>query len=117
MSEKSPAEKAEILGRRLRLVLLLNLVYASLPLLWWEQLSQFLMDPVRWATWTSLGPNPGILEYPYAMLWGLPLAGFAIGWLLQLGGSRRTALWIESFPPLYLTTLLASFYIIPNIMF
>jgi hypothetical protein len=99
------------LHQRLGLALLVDVLFAGAMLLWWGRLSWVLMDPVRWATWVNVGPNPDLFEYPFVVLWGLPLAGVGLAWVVKLGGAMRWAVWIASFPPLYFGAIAMCFYV------
>jgi hypothetical protein len=82
----------------------------------WSDVPYFLSEPVRWATWATLRPQSDLFEFPFVMLWGLPLAAMVIAWPLRQGGSARLAIWVATFPILYLGTLVACFYVIPTFM-
>lgn len=116
MSEGNTSDEIAAIERRLSLMLVINVALSAAMLLWWHDLSRYLADPIRWATWENIGPNTGTFEYPFVMLWVLPLVAFGIAWTLRMAGSRRKALWIASFPVFYLGTLVACFYIAPRLM-
>jgi hypothetical protein len=109
-------EKAASLERRLRLLLLVNAVFVALSLFWWKELASLMAHPLQWATWQHVSPRAGILEYPVVLLWALPLVGCAAAWVMKKGNQTQLALWMASFPLLYIATLVACFHIIPKLM-
>lgn len=116
MSEDYPRISQGHLDRRIRAVAMLNVGFSAAMMWLWSDIPHSLADPVRWATWAPLRPHPGLLEFPFVLLWGLPMAGTALAWLLRQGGSKRLALWVVSFPLLYLGILLACFHVVPQLM-
>ncbi|MEQ1612560.1 MAG: hypothetical protein ABL904_07385 [Hyphomicrobiaceae bacterium] len=116
MSEaRLQARKAHI-DRRMRAVAILNVAFSALMLGLWSNVPRILAEPVRWATWAPLGAHPDLFEFPFVMLWGLPLAGIAVAWPIRQGGSSRLAIWVASFPMLYIGTLIGGFYVIPGLL-
>ena len=116
MSEAILEARKAHLDRRMRVVAMLNIVFSALMLGLWSDIPSTIAEPVRWATWTPLRAHPDLLEFPFVMLWGLPLAGVALAWPLRQGGSSRLALWVASFPMLYLGILIGCFYVVPQLM-
>jgi hypothetical protein len=100
----------------LRRLLLLNAWFVVLSLFWWKELAVFMADPLQWATWQHVSPRAGILEYPVVLLWALPLTGSAAAWVMKKGNQTQLALWMASFPLLYISTLIACFHVIPKLM-
>jgi Sec-independent protein secretion pathway component TatC len=116
MRAESEAEKQENLGRRLLLISIFNVGFVTFALLWWKDLAQIVSAPLQWATWQSVSPRPSVFEYPIILLWTLPIAGTALAWLLKQGGQMRLALWLSSFPLIYIGSLIAGFHLIPALM-
>lgn len=80
---------------------LLNVAFAGANIFLWSVMALYLADPISWATWTSLGSvahRPDLLEYPYVMLWGLPLLGSGVGMLNNFLGFHRLANVAAAFP-------------------
>jgi hypothetical protein len=80
---------------------LLNIMFAAANVFLWSVLAMVMADPIAWATWHSLGSvnrRPDLFEYPFILLWGLPLLGSGVGALNNLLGFPRLAKVSASFP-------------------
>ena len=94
----------------------LNVAFAAAIVSAWTYLSYFLADPIGWATWAPLSRhgNPGLLDYPFMVLWGMPLAGVAIAYCarrLMMHGLITTALIL---PILTLGIIIGWYYLAPT---
>ena len=105
---------ADQTARRISAVMLLNVLFSGLILFWWSEIELVLGAPLRWATWSTVTARPELLEYPFVLVWGLPLLGVAAAWLLRVAGSLRPAMWVALFPLAYIGTLVACFYVVPH---
>ena len=80
---------------------LCNAVFALANVFFWSSLAVVLADPISWSTWSSMGGSarqPELLEYPFVVLWALPLAGSAIAALYSFLGFGRMARVAAMFP-------------------
>lgn len=78
-----------------------NLAFAVLNIFLWSVVALVLADPISWATWSPLGAvgqRPDLLEYPFVLLWALPLAGSAVAALNSFLGFKRMAKVAAMFP-------------------
>jgi hypothetical protein len=101
---------------RRRLILLLvaiNTGFGLATLFWWTMMSLIVAEPIKWATWTGISSHPDFFEYPFNMLWMLPLGGAAASWVLFKNGNRKHALWFGLFPVVFLGLVIGWFYLTP----
>lgn len=113
MPEHNATNLSSKLDTHLRLMLLANVTFATVVVFGWSYLADTFDGPIQWATWTPIGRNPQLLDYPFVLLWLLPLIGIGVAWLLQSTGARRLAMASSAFPLLYLATLVACFHAAP----
>lgn len=80
-------EPKAVLGRRLIVIqamIYANIALATLMVFAWPQVGWFVTEPLAWATWHPFhrsGFGVDIFEYPFILLWLLPLAGATISWM------------------------------------
>ena len=104
--------------QRERVALLLqivNLSFAAVMVSAWTYISYIIADPIAWATWVPLSrhANPGLFDYPFSLLWGLPVGGVVAGFCarrLTMPKLMITALWM---PLLVLGMIFGWFYLTP----
>jgi hypothetical protein len=101
-------------SRFLNLLVLINALFVAGVLLWWHWMSIVMSEPVRWATWQAMGPRPSILEYPFALLWGLPVVAVGCAWFAKNFGNMRMACGLAFFPVFYLGMIVGWFYLAPQ---
>ena len=80
---------------------LCNAAFALANVFFWSTLAIVLADPISWSTWSSVGGGarqPELLEYPFVLLWALPLAGSAIAALYSFLGFSQMARAAAMFP-------------------
>jgi hypothetical protein len=85
----------------LTVLVTLNLSFAFATIFLWSALAHFLADPISWATWTNIGTvssRPYLFEYPYVLIWGLPVLGTAMASINQTLGFRKLAKLVAVFP-------------------
>lgn len=78
-----------------------NVVFAAANVFYWSSLAMILADPIAWATWSSLGSishRPELGDYPFVLLWTLPLLGSGIAAINHVLGFRRMARVAALFP-------------------
>jgi hypothetical protein len=101
-------------SRFLSALVAINGLFVAGVLLWWHWMSIVMSEPVRWATWHSMGPRPSILDYPFALLWALPLAAVSASWFARKFGNMRMACGFAFFPVFYLSLIVGWFYLAPQ---
>jgi hypothetical protein len=100
-------------SRSLVYLMAANATFAASSASWCTFIAEFVADPIRWATWYGLGSRPELFEYPFVVLWLLPVGGICGGWLAEKGHNRRLACFFALFPPLFLGLLFGWYYLLP----
>ena len=105
-------------GRRsdpipLIIVQALNLAFAAACIFMWAMLSFFIEDPIRWATSTGIGSRPELLDYPFVLLWLLPVVGACAAWVAQQAKRMKLAYFLAGYPLAYLGLMVAWYYLAP----
>ena len=76
-------------------LMLVNVIVAMTVLFAWTAISLYIVEPIAWATWMPVRRGTSfeeLFEYPFVMLWLMPLAGNAGAWLGLKFGRRNFAL-------------------------
>lgn len=90
-----------------------NLLFAGGCIFLWALMSLFLAAPMRWATAQGLGPRPELLDYPFVLLWLLPVAGACGAWIAQNEQRPKLACLLAAFPLLVFALVAGWFYLAP----
>lgn len=102
-------------GNRLaRAMLFVNGAIAAAMAFYWSGFSAVVSEPYRWAMRDGVSLNPSWLEYPYLMLWLVPLLCAFGGWLAIKGQKFTIANIIGCYPVMTLSIMLGWFYLVPN---
>lgn len=97
-------------------LMLANAVVAMTVLFAWTAVSLYIVEPIAWATWMPVrrGTNfDDLFEYPFVMLWFLPMAGIAIAWLALKAGRKRIALSGVALPLALLSLIFGWYHLAP----
>jgi hypothetical protein len=100
-------------SRFLIALMAINVGFALGVLLWWHWMSVIVSEPMRWATWQALGPRPSLLDYPFVILWGMPVSAIGGAWFARQFGNMRLACGFAFFPVFYLSLIIGWFYLTP----
>jgi hypothetical protein len=95
------------------LMMLVNAVIAMTVLFAWTAISLYIVEPIAWATWMPVRRGTSfeeLFEYPFVLLWLMPLGGVAGAWLGLKFGRRTFALTCAILPVLLLALIFAWFY-------
>jgi hypothetical protein len=90
-----------------------NALFAAAVVLYWTGVSLVLEEPFRWATGEGVSPSPQLLEYPYLLLWIVPLGAATIGWLSIKGEMPALGRFVGIYPLLFLCLMVGWFYFTP----
>lgn len=101
-------------NRVLLVLFVVNATFAATTLFWWTFMSLFVAAPIQWATWRGVGARPDLFDYPFIVLWLLPAAGVACGWIARRAGYGRIACWLAFFPVVLLGLVFGWFYLTPT---
>ena len=91
----------------------LNIGFGASCILFWPTLSEFLADALQWATWHGVQRRPDLFDYPFVLLWMLPLAGIATAWFAEKSGNVRLARTIASMPIVLLAVVFGWYHFAP----
>ena len=113
MGSESTSAKEDELDRRLYVVSALNVCFVGLTLSTWSILFPLVAGPLRWGTGQIVPSNPEALDYPYAVLWILPVAATLAAFVLRREGQRPLAVLVAAAPLLFLVILIVVFNVVP----
>lgn len=100
-------------SRFLVVLMAINAGFVLAVMLWWHWMAVVMSEPVRWATWQALGPRPAMFEYPFVLLWALPVSAVGFAWFARQFGKMRLACGLAFFPVFYLSLIVGWFYMTP----
>lgn len=101
--------------RPITALMVINAIFASTVLTAWTVIAVFVAEPISWATWAPLSPGsqPDLFDYPFVLLWGLPLSGIFVSWVANKFYSRTIAYLGSLSPILVLSLVICYFYFVP----
>ena len=94
----------------------INVAFVGLVLGAWSYVAAFVSEPIAWATWIRVyrsGTALDMFEYPFSMLWAMPLCFLAMAWVSDRVGARGLAWTCLSIPIVLHTLILAWFHLAP----
>ena len=113
MPKVEASYKTQDMDRRLRLVIAANVLFVSAVLLAWSPAVRIAAGILQWATLEQVSLRGGFFDYPLTLMWELPLAGTVVAWVIRQGGSQALAVWVASFPILYLASIALCYRLVP----
>ena len=99
------------------LLMLVNSIIAMTVLFAWTAISLYIVEPIAWATWMPVRRGTSfeeLFEYPFVMLWLMPMGGVIVAWLALKAGRRSLALTCLVMPIALLGLILGWFYGAPT---
>ena len=90
-----------------------NAIIATSIAFFWSGLSALIEEPFKWATGMPISLRPALLDYPYLMLWLLPLLSMCCGWLALKAGMPSLSRTVGAFPIFMLAMILGWYYLTP----
>ena len=78
-----------------------------------QGLARWSLEVPAYATWQAMSPRPAMLDYPFVMLWALPLTALVVAWFARQVGNVRFACGAAFFPVFYLSLMVCWFYLAP----
>ena len=98
------------------LLMLINMSFALAVLGAWTYVSTYVAEPIAWATWQRVyrtGQLSDMFEYPFSVLWMMPLMFVGLAWSADKLGARSLA-WTCCLIPLLINGLIVGwFYLAP----
>jgi hypothetical protein len=107
------AEVAKRTNRLLAILIALNIGLATAALTMWTMLRLFVSEPVNWATLRRVGASPELLEYPFILLWLVPMCAASLAWLSARMKMTRLARIVALVPILVFMIIHGWFYLTP----
>lgn len=87
-------------NRFVRLMAVVNIVFTLVVLFAWPQVAAFLDTAVSVAAEAGINRRPSFIEYPYVLLWTLPLLGSIGAWVATRSGNFLFAKFLAAYPAL-----------------
>lgn len=103
-------------SRLVSVLMVVNGALAAMVLVGWTYMSRFAEEPVAWATWHRVyrsGDASEIFDYPYVLLWLMPIAAIAISWLASKANARGLSYASLILPMLLNAMVMGWFYLAP----
>ena len=94
----------------------LNGIFSSAILFAWTYIALFVAEPLSWATWMPISRGygfTGVLDYPFVMLWVMPLIGVFGAWVSLQGGRKPLAYTFVAVPLVMLGLVMGWFHLAP----
>jgi hypothetical protein len=98
-------------------LMMANALLSSAIVFAWTYVALFVAEPLSWATWMSVSRGyglTGVFEYPFVMLWGLPLLGVFGAWISLKAGRKTLAFAFVGVPLVMLGLVLGWYYATPS---
>jgi hypothetical protein len=104
------------LSRPMIALMAMNGVFSSAILFAWTYIAFFVAEPLSWATWMPISRGfgfTGVLDYPFVMLWALPLVGVFGAWISIHAGRKPLAYAFVAVPLVMLALVMGWFHLAP----
>lgn len=93
-----------------------NALFAGAIVFAWTYVALFVAEPMSWATWMPVSRGYGLLgvfDYPFIMLWGMPLMGVFGAWISMQSRHKTLAFAFVGVPLVMLALVMGWFYLTP----
>lgn len=97
----------------LKVLVSANVVLGLCALLFWELMSILIAEPILWATGQGGGTRPELLDYPFVLIWLLPIACACIAWIASKVEWMKLAHFVAFYPLLYLGLVVGWYHLTP----
>jgi hypothetical protein len=91
----------------------INLAFAGICIGAWGFVALFVGEAVSWATWMPMSSRPEFLEYPFLLLWALPVGFSCLAWVSQKAGRDRLALGCAVMPVILFSLMIGWYWLAP----
>ncbi|MGD9803522.1 MAG: hypothetical protein AB7E81_18730 [Hyphomicrobiaceae bacterium] len=103
--------------RLLLSLMIANSLFSTAIVFAWTYVSLVVAEPLSWATWMPVSRGyglTGLIEYPFVMLWGMPLLGVFGAWLSLQARRRSLAFAFVAVPLVMLAFVMGWYYLTPT---
>lgn len=100
----------------LKFLMFINGVCVAVMLFAWPFVAMFVSDPIEWATWMRIQRGNNLIdamEYPFVLLWFLPMGGMAVAWVSSQSRNWSMAWMALTMPVLVLGLIFGWYYLAP----
>ena len=97
-------------------MMFVNAVFGLVVLGAWTYVSTLVAEPIAWATWRRIyrtGYMFDVFDYPFSMLWLMPLCFIGLAWVADRTGARGLAWTCVTIPILTHALIIGWFYLAP----
>ncbi len=98
-------------------LMVVNAVMSAGIVFAWTFVSLFVAEPLAWATWMPINRGYGLfglVEYPFVLLWIVPLLGICGAWVSLKAGRRALAFTFVALPIGMLALVLGWYHLAPQ---
>jgi hypothetical protein len=85
-------------NRFVRLMSFVNITFAGVVLFAWPQIAGYLDGPMSLAADAGIARQPQFDEYPYVLLWTVPIISTLGSWIAARSGSFGFAKFLTAYP-------------------
>jgi len=103
-------------SKPLKFFAFINGACVAVMLLAWPLVSMFVSDPIEWATWMRIQRGNNLmdaLDYPFVLLWFLPMSGIAVAWVSSQSRNWGMAWMALTMPIMVLGLVFGWYYLAP----
>lgn len=87
-------------NRFVRLMAVINITFACVVLFAWSEIAAYLDTPMSVAADAGIARRPDFTEYPYVLLWTLPILGSLGAWIAFRAQQFLFAKFLAAYPAL-----------------
>jgi len=114
MIEYDSERRKPVQSHLLNFAMGVNLVIALVTLTSWAVIRMTVAQPLGWATSQIIGDDPGFLDYPFVLLWAVPILAVLVARGAAKWGRREMALGTAFLAPTLFAIILGIFYFGPT---
>ncbi|MEZ5924829.1 MAG: hypothetical protein R3D57_10660 [Hyphomicrobiaceae bacterium] len=101
-------------NRFVRLMAVVNVAFACVVLFAWPQIAGLLDTPVSVAADAGIASRPEFSEYPYVLLWSLPILGSLAAWIATRSEKFLFAKFLAAYPAIVILAAVGWYHYLSN---
>jgi hypothetical protein len=102
-------------NRFVRLMAVVNITFALVVLFAWPMVATYLDTPFSVAADAGIASRPNFAEYPYVLLWTLPVLGSLGAWLATRAEKFLFAKFLAAYPALVIVAAVGWYHYLSSI--